>query len=230
MGEIEKLEEGEKKLYSTGYFSGEYNQDLYLKKANLDNSNKPKYYINVFTNIEGKLVEQGYLYFYLNYEEKTSHFIGIKVKEEYRNLNIGSFLVATWIDMCLNNGYEFLGVNPKQRKPFLLYLLKTYGFEILDKSLYESRPDVISICRNSDFSDNNKYLLFRDLKHENIFTKTNIFKTDNYKIVHSKEGMIHLDNIILPLQSQKRTKVDYELRDQMLAELKSEEVISRHKR
>ncbi len=230
MGIIEKLNEGDSKLYSTGYFSGEYNQDLYLKKAVMDNSNRPKYYINVFSSINNELVEQGYLYFYLDYEKKSSHFIGVKVKEKYRDLNIGSFLVATWIDLCLNNGYDFLGVNPKQRKPFLLYLLKTYGFEILDKSLYETRPDVISICRNTDFNDKNKYLLFRSKKHEEVFTKTNIYQTDNYKIINSLEGMIHLDNIILPLQSRKRTQVDYELQEKELAETKSETVISRHTR
>lgn len=230
MGIIENIEEGNSKLYSTGYFSGEYNQELYLKKTAMDKSNRPRYYINVFSKINGELVEQGYLYFYLNYEEKTSYFIGVNVKEEYRNLNIGSFLVASWIDLCLNNGYDFLGVNAKQRKPFMLYLLKTYGFEILDKSLYESRPDVISICRNADFSDKNKYLLFRDSKHEEIFTKTNVFKTDNYKIAHSKEGIIHLDDIILPLQSRRKNQVDYELLDKTLAETKSENVISRHTR
>ena len=230
MGLIENLEEGDRKIYSTGYYSGDYNQDLYLMKANTDESNKPKYYINVFSKINGEIVEQGSMYFYLNYEEKTSYFIGIKVKEQFRNLNIGSFLVASWIDLCLNNGYDFLGVNAKQRKPFLLYLLKTYGFEILDKSLYESRPDIISICRNIDFTDKNKYLLFKNSKHEEIFKKTNVFKFDNYRIIHSKEGMIFLDNIILPLQSRKRTQVDYELRDRLLAETKTEEVISRHKR
>lgn len=230
MGVIENLEAGERKLYSTGYFSGDYNQDLYLKKTAKDASNKEKFYINVFSKIDEKLVDQGYLYFYLNFTEKTSQFIGIKVKEQFRNLNIGSFLVASWIDLCFNNGYDFLGVNAKQRKPFLLYLLKTYGFEILDKSLYESRPDVISICRSTDIIDKNKYLLFKESRHEDIFTKTNVFKSDSYKIIHTKEGMIHLDDVTLPLQSRKRTQVDYELRDRLLAETKIEEVISRHKR
>ena len=73
--------------------------------------------------------------FYLDKENKTSEFIGIGVAPEYRDLNIGSFLIASWIDLCLNNGYDFLGANKKQRKPFLLYLLKTYGFEIFDKSI-----------------------------------------------------------------------------------------------
>ncbi|MBE6148401.1 MAG: hypothetical protein E7167_02780 [Firmicutes bacterium] len=230
MGKLENLESGDKLLYSEGFFSGDYNQDLYLKKANDDGSNRPKYYISVHSIIDGKLVQQGYIYFFLDYEAKTSHFIGVKVDEQFRNLNIGSFLVASWIDLCLNNGYDFLGVNPKQRKPFLLYLLKTYGFEIMDKSLYLTRPDVISIYRSSDFTNKNKYLLFKDKKHEKTFEGTNIFRADNYSIIHHPTDMIHLDDVILPLQNMKRNAVDYELLDQELAEAKVEDVLSKHKR
>lgn len=230
MGKIENLEIGNRLLYSEGYFSGNYNQNLYIKRSNDDGSNRPKYFLSAFTTIDGELRQQGYLYFYLDHDTKSSFFIGIKVEEEYRNLNIGSFLVASWINLCLNNGYEFLGVHEKQRKPFLLYLLKTYGFEILDTSLYDTRPDVISICRNKDLERKEKLLLFRDKKHEQNFIGTNIYKTDNYKIINSLEGTIHLDDIILPLQSRKRNQVNYELLDQELAEIKSDSVISRHKR
>lgn len=230
MSKLENLETGKRTLYSSGYFSGDYNQELYLKRAVDDGSNKPKFYISVFSNINDNLVQQGYLYFYLDFETKRSHFIGVKVEEEYRDLNIGSFLVASWIDFCLNNGFDFLGVNEKQRKPFLLYLLKTYGFEILDKSLYEVRPDVISICRSLDKNDKRKFLLFRDFKHEKNFIGTNIYKSDNYEIIHSDAGIMHLDDIILPLQDRKRNQVKYELLDLDLAESKTNTIISRHKR
>lgn len=230
MRKIDDLEIGNRLLYSAGYFSGNYNQDLYLKRSNDDGSNRPKYFLSAFTNINGELRQQGYLYFYLDPDTKLSSFIGINVTEQYRNLNIGSFLVASWIDLCLNNGYDFLGVHEKQRKPFLLYLLKTYGFEILDKSLYDTRPDVISICRSTDLENRRKLLLFRDGKHEQDFMGTNVYKMDNYQIIHSLEGTIHLDDVILPLQSRKRSQVKYELLNQELAELKSDLVISRHRR
>lgn len=230
MGKIEDLEIGDRNLYQDGYFSGDYNQGLYLKRSIDDGSNRPKYFLSVFTKINGELRQQGHIYFYLDHETKSSYFIGINVAEEYRNLNIGSFLVASWIDLCLNNGYDFLGVHDKQRKPFLLYLLKTYGFEILDKSLYDTRPDVISICRSSDLEKKDKLLLFRDMKNEQDFLKTNVFKMDNYKIIHSLEGSIHLDDVILPLQNRTRHPVGYELLYRDLAELKAELVMSRHKR
>ena len=228
MGILENINEGDKLFYSDQYFSGDYNHEMYIKRANDDGSNKPKYYIRTYTRKNGELEEQGYIYFYLDYEKKESKFIGIKVLPEYRDLNIGSFLVASWIDLCLNNGYDFLGVNEKQRKPFLLYLLKTYGFEILDKSLYETRPDVITICRNTNILDRSKLLLFRDPRHEKTFMGTNVYKTDNYRIIHSAEGIITLDNIILPLQSAKRNKVDYQLLDEEQAKAKTETVMSRH--
>ena len=129
MGKLENLETGDKFLYSDKYFSGDYNQELYIKRSEDDGSNKPKYFINAYSNINGEIVRQGYIYFYLDEKTKTSSFIGVKVEDAYRDLNIGSFLIASWINLCLNNGYDFLGVNQKQRKPFLLYLLKTYGFE-----------------------------------------------------------------------------------------------------
>ncbi len=230
MGNIENLEIGNRLLYSDGYFSGNYNQNLYIKRSNDDGSNRPKYFLSAFTNINGELRQQGFLYFYLDHDTKSSYFIGLKVEKPYRDLNIGSFLVASWIELCLNNGYDFLGVHEKQRKPFLLYLLKTYGFEILDKSLYDTRPDVISICRDKDLEKKDKLLLFRDSKHEQVFMRTNIYKMDNYKIIHSPEGIIHLDNVILPLQGRKKSQVQYELLNQELAELKADSVISRHRR
>lgn len=230
MGKIEDLAIGDRKLYQEGFFSGDYNQDLYLKRSVDDGSNRPKYFLSVFTKINGELRQQGHLYFYLDHKTKSSYFIGINVVDEYRNLNIGSFLVASWIDLCLNNGYDFLGVHDKQRKPFLLYLLKTYGFEILDKTLYDTRSDVISICRCSDLEKKDKLLLFRDKKNEQDFMKTNVYQMDNYKIIHSLEGNIHLDDVILPIQNRTRNPVSYELLYQDLAELKADLVISRHKR
>ncbi len=230
MSTFKNLDNGDKILYASGYYSGNYEQDLYLKKANNDSSNRAKYYISVYSTIDGQLRQQGYIYFYLDEKTKSSSFIGIKVEEEYRNLNIASFLVASWIDFCLNNSFDFLGVNPKQKKPFLIYLLKTYGFEILDKSLYDIRPDVISICRSLDKNDKRKFLVFREPKHEQRFKETKIFLSDNYVIAPNKDKLIFLDNIIMPLQSRKRNQVDYQLVNQDIAVEKTEEVINRHKK
>lgn len=230
MGKLENLETDKREIFASGFISGDYNQDLYLKKSIDDGSKKTKLFLSVYTRINRELVPQGYIYFYLDSEHKSSDFIGIKVNEPYRNLNIASFLTASWIDLCMNNGYEFLGTNERQRKPFLLYLLKTYGFEIFDKSLYDTRSDVITIARSENLLDKRKFLLFRDSKHERNFMSTNVYKSDNYEIAHEKNGIILLDDVILPLQNSKKNKVKYELLDEIKAELKVNEVIERHKR
>ena len=162
--------------------------------------------------------------------QHNSYFIGLSVGEEYRNLNIGSLLISSWIDLCLNNNYNFLGINHKQRKPFLLYLLKTYGFDILDQSLYETRPDIITICRSHDLTDKRKFLLFKSLKHEQVFKGTNIYKTDNYFIVHNTKNLKTLDKIILPLQNAKKDYIDYILLKEEQALNKVNETINKHKR
>lgn len=230
MGLLERLDVGDSRLYSSNHFSGDYNQELHIKKAISNDNENSKYYINVYSHINGEVVRQGYIYFYLDKENKTSEFIGIGVAPEYRDLNIGSFLIASWIDLCLNNGYDFLGANKKQRKPFLLYLLKTYGFEIFDKSMYKYRDDVITICRSCDNEDKSKILLFKDLKHEKSFISTNVCKTDNYVIAHDKKGIITLDDVIVPLQNMSKEQIQYWLLNYDLCKDKTLKVMERHKR
>ncbi len=229
MPKLANLEPGQKELYATNFYSADYQQDLYLKKANANDA-LPKYYLSVYTMLNNTLVQQGYLYFYLDETTKKSYFIGLYVFEEFRNLNIGSFLIASWIDLCLNNGYDFLGTNKKQRKPFLLYLLKTYGFEIMNKNLYASRDDVITICRNVDKQDKSKILVFKDPKHQQRFQQTNVFKDDNYLIKPSVEGLITLDQVIIPLQDAKTCGLPYDLSDYDQAEAKVHQIIHNHRK
>lgn len=227
---FKRLEPDIRTLYSSGYFSGNYDQSLYLKRAVDDGSHKPKFYISVISIINGEPRIQGYLYFYLDFEEKRSNFIGMAVNPEYRNLDIASLLLASWIDLCKNNGVETFGVNHKQKKPFLIYLLKKYGFEVSDLKLYKKSPDVITLYRSPDCADTSKVLMFKTLHHEEEFIRTNIYKTDNYKIIHTPSYYMKLDRIILPFQSITLSPVNYELRDEHLALEKTSEVITKHKK
>jgi hypothetical protein len=228
MSEYEKLHKGDRKLYSEGYFSGDFNQDVYIKKSVDDGSHKDKYYLELYSNINGIYTLQGYVYFYLNKENKTSYFIGVKVIEEYRNLNMGSLLISLWLEFCLNNGFEYLGVNHKQRKPFLLYMLKTYAFDVFDLNLYNTRNDVISICRSIDFDDNTKYLMFKDEHHQKNFMQTNIFRSDNYKIVDDLIEQYEIGKVILPLQNITRNPVDYYLKDKEYASYRACRILQKH--
>ena len=227
---ISKMQHGEKKLYDDNFFSGDYNQEIYLKKSFDDGSHKDKYYLEVYSKINGIYVMQGYIYFYLNKENRACNFIGMRVVEEYRNLNIGSLLVSSWIDFCLNNNYEFIGVHPKQKKPFILYMLKTYGFEVFDTNMYNTRSDVISICRAIDLDDTYKYLKFNNERHQRNFMQTNIYKSDNYKIVDDVFDVFELDKVIFPLQDITRKPADYYLQDKDYASERAIRTLTKHRK
>ena len=214
------------KLYKTNYFSNKYNHQIYFKYTN--DAGQDKIYISICTTIRNKEILQGYIYANVDKLSKTSEFIGMKVDYHFRNQNIGSLLVSLWIDFCYNNGYDFLKTTNKQRKPFLLYLLKKYGFEVYDTNLYETRNDVISICQNPDSND--KLLLFKDPKHEKVFRTSKAFKNDNYQITDSQEDLILLDKIIMPLQNASKNPINYELLNQQLASEKTSLVLKRHQK
>lgn len=208
-------------LYRDNFEYKGCNQSLYFQKTLFKANEKIQYFIKSFISDNGTFVCQGYIYFYLNFESKTSDFIGVYVKDEYRNSGLASLLVASWIDFCLNNGFDFLGTNKKQRKPFLLYLLKTYGFEIIDETIYETSPYTIHICK-SDF-DNTKYLLFKSEKTQNYFMQGKIAKEDNYfAISQLQPGMSYLDSVLL---SQL-----YNLKNYTRAQDKSHLVLKRHQK
>lgn len=228
MNYFEKLDTRVKSPYSSDYYSGDFNHNIYLMRATDDGSNRSKFYLRATTNINGEEVIQGYMYFYLDFDNKKSDFIGIKVHEKFRNLNIASLLVSLWIDLCLNNGIDFLGSNKRQRKPFLIYLLKTFGFEILNTDLYSTSKDLISICRrDNDFS---KIILFKDSKHEQSFRATNIFREDNYEIITSLDGVNHLDDIIMPIQDFRRKQISYNLVDYDKAKVKIKRTLKNHRK
>lgn len=229
-GLITKLDFGERKVFSTDYFSGDYNQTLYIKKSVDDGSGRDKYYLQLYTLINGEPVMQGFIYFYLDFKNSACHFIGMRVIEQYRNLNIGSLLVSVWIDFCLNYGIEYIGVNHKQNKPFLLYMLKKYSFDVFDLNLYKTRSDVITICRSVDLKDTTKYLMFKDKRHQKNFIQTNSFKADNYKVIEDLLGCYDLDQVILPLQDIRRNPVDYYLQDKEYAAYESTRVLTSHRK
>ncbi len=227
---FQNLEVNKKFLLNNSFFCGDYNQELYIKKSIDDGSHKPKFYLTIYAKINNQTIMQGYLYFYLDFKNKISSFIGLKVLNEYRNINMGSFLMASYINLCMNNGYDILNIHPKQRKPFVLYLLKTYGYEVNNLNLYNIRNDVIFICRRKESNDLTKLLLFKDIKHEISFMSTNAYKFDNYQIIHNKDNIIILDQIIMPLQNASLNPINYELIDKEKAYIKTNLVLTRHKK
>lgn len=203
----------------------EYNglkQGIYFQKSHMRGNDRDQYFLKLFSLDENRAqICQAYIYFYLNSNTKTSDFIGVYVKPEYRNLGVASLLVSTWIQFCFNNGYNFLGTNKMQRKPFLVYLLKTYGFEILDNIIYQTTSNVIHICKLKN--DNTKYLMFKNPKQKESFMRGKIAKEDNYKAIDQLgRNMNYLDSVILSRE--------YNLLDEHKANEKSILVLNKHKK
>lgn len=218
---IDKIPYHKDILYDDSFQYNEFNQRICISKSFMKGNNKEQYFLKLFLVKGSNLICQGYIYFYLNQEIKSSDFIGLYVKPEYRNSGFASLLVASWIQFCLNNGYDFLGTNKKQRKPFLIYLLKTYGFEILNHSIYENSNYVISICQEKDSYI--KYLLFKNQKQKETFMKGKIAEEDDYRVINELgENMSYLDHVLL--------STEYNLLDDYKANEKSTLVIQRHKK
>ncbi len=205
-------------LYSTDYTIN--GSDLYLYFAKMKTSGKYNYFFKVYKKENGINICLGYIYFTISRQERSSSFIGLYVKPEYRSLGISSFLVSQWINFCFNEGLDFLGTVKKQRKPFLVYLVKTFGFEILDISCYEKYDDTIYICRKS--GDNRKWLLFQNDAKKKAFMKSHIATSDNYAIVSPEDDFEVLDRVMLMRKHQ--------LKETAVAENKVNMVLKRSKK
>lgn len=173
-----------------------YRQSIFLYKAP-SVSNLDYYYLRLKLFKDREVIKQGYLYFYLNFEEKASQFIGLAIAEEYRNTHLSTLLLSSWIEFCFSQGFENLSTIQKQRKPFILYLLKKFRFDLENTEMYDrQRSLVISICKKEE--EKTKYLLFHNDDYQRQFTSSKIMKSDNYQIAEKDSSNIEvLDDILL---------------------------------
>lgn len=172
-------------------------EKLYFSKTYFKELNCDHYFFKYFTTEKsGNIKCIAYIYFYLDEIKKESNFIGIYVNPSHRGRGLSSILISYWIQFCLENGFEFLTTSKTQRKPFLLYLLKQFSFELKNKDLYETSSNVITIC--SGVNPKVKYLLFRDKEYQQSFVCGRIYKGDSYEIVHELSPNIKiLDHVLL---------------------------------
>ena len=179
------------------YYYNELKLNLYLEKSYFKANGLDQYFLKLIVkNLNGSLSCIAYIYFYLDFDKNESKFIGIYTKTEYRNNGFASLLISNWIKFCLDNGIYNLETNKKQRKPFLLYLLKTFYFELRNKDAYKKSGSNIDICSKTD--DYNKYLLFQNEKQKKNFINGNIYQGDNYHILDFlDEDTRILDTVLL---------------------------------
>ena len=172
-------------------------QKIYLQKTKFTVANKDHYFLKLVKETEyGNHSCQGYIYFYLDLLNKKSDFIGVYVDNKYRNEGFAQLLISYWISFCLDNNIYDLKTIQKQRKPFILYLLKKFKFDLLNIESYEYNPNIISICKKDN--DFNKYLLFKNQKQGQTFMQGSIKQGDNYFILDKfTDDITILDKVIL---------------------------------
>lgn len=217
MKNIEELLYNKNLLINT-FYDQEIIQKIYLSKSFFKELQKDQYFLKIYELIEGKIINQGYIYFYLDNLKKESQMIGMYVKPEYRHKGLASLLIASWITFCLNHNIENLITYKRQRKPFILFLLKRFSFELNDKNQYLISPDTIYICQKENSQI--KYLLFKNSKHKLNFQKGKIIQQDNYEI-------LDCFNPNIPVLDQVMLSSIYYGQNNNLAYSKSEEVIKR---
>lgn len=200
--------------------NGEFPQTLYTQKSFFQPLSRDQFFIKAFMIENNKPICQGFIYFYIDEDKKTSEYIGTYVNPKYRAHGISSLLTAGWIRLCLDNEITKLITQTPQRKPFLLYVLKTFSFEISDITEYKSSRRVIDICKKED--DNiTKYLLFKDSDFRKQFERSTIAAHDNYFILEGlTSDIIRLDSVILSGR--------YGMTNGELAYQKSIKIINKH--
>lgn len=156
-----------------------------------------QYFIKILQiSPNGNYLCQGYIYFYLDFLTRSSDFIGMYIKPEVRNSGLAQLLISYWVGICLDNGICDLKTIPKQRKPFILYLLKKFRFDLNDTSIYQTYPNVISICHDEFI--NGKCLYFQNSKQAETFRCGKINAGDNYVILEElTPSTVVLDKVIL---------------------------------
>ncbi len=137
-----------------------------------------------------------YLYFYINEKRNNTEFIGAFTDYPERNKGFSSILFSFYIKLCMDENINEFLTSRKQRKPFLLYILKTYNYELKNPLLYITHKDKIFICKKKN--DFTKYLLFENQRQKEIFKKGKIMEHDNYKILDilDKDTLV-LDKVLL---------------------------------
>lgn len=169
-------------------------QRLSLIKFFCSSDIRDRYYLQIYSKENQEM--QGYLYFYLDQATRQSKFIGVNAFEKYRNCGIASFLIASWIQLCLDEGFINLETISKQRKPFIIYILKKYFFDHGDISEYQAFTKTVYICAKE--GESSKCISFANKQEESRFRNSNVMKMDNYEIVDYEQNDIQvLDSVVL---------------------------------
>ena len=177
------------------------NGKIIIEKTFFKSIEADQYFIKMYKkNKNGDFVNVGYLYFGVDLDERISHFIGIYIKPEYRSNGYSSLLISTWIRFCFENNIYNLSTISRQRKPFIIYLLKLFSFELNNLNSYSLYGNNIYICSKAEVKDK-KCIIFDNTEQEKHFINSPISTDDNYLILpYFDESTILLDTVLLNMK------------------------------
>lgn len=186
--------EDKKKIFYDSLYTENGEIRIYFSKHSSSND-IPRFYFSFYE--QNCLI--AYIYFYLIGKKSQSELIGLYVDEKKRNQGYAKLLIATWISFCLNHSIEIIQTTERQRKPFILYLLKMFFFDLRDECEKKRDRRGIDICKMEDSFL--KYLHFHDINQEIGFRNSHIMKEDNYQILSEvdllKKQVQVLDTVLL---------------------------------
>lgn len=157
-------------------------------KKSKSSPNRTNFYINCYLLEEERVFKLGYIYFNLDFDRRSSGYIGTMVYDKYRGMGISTLLTSAWIQICFDNGIENLYTFANQRKPFLLYVLKKFAFEPSIITAYSDVPKVYILKRENDLS---KICFFQNAELGKKFSLSSIFREDSYILMDGDD----LENI-----------------------------------
>ena len=194
---LNKIANNESIILDKIEISGFSNVLVKLERSFSKEQNQDYYFIKFYeVKKDGQHINMGYMYFYLDLNLRKSTYVGSYVKPDYRSKGLASMLIAYWIQFCFDNNFYDLTTNKTQRKPFLLYILKSFFFEIENPNDYLTSNYNIHICMLPN--DKTKYLVFENSKQALTFKEGKIYKNDNYQILDfNTKGIIKLDTVLL---------------------------------
>ena len=95
MNVLENLPSDKHILIADNYTYDNFYQRIYLEKTYFKEKNMNQYFLKLYLLMpNGKLICQGYIYFYVDFNTLTSSFIGMYIKPEYRNQGLATLLVS----------------------------------------------------------------------------------------------------------------------------------------
>lgn len=190
---MKEIDYKEKLLLDEAYLSEEEKLQRIVLSKNRTNVRDTFQLYSYLVNSYSSECLQGYMYFNICPLNNSSNYIGTYVNPEFRRGGIAQLLNAYWIRFCLENDIVNLKTIKRQRKPFLVYMLKKYSFEVANISQYEGRS--IHICKKNE--GEKKALLFDSSLQKELFLTGKIYRDDNYCILDSLGEYEKIDKVLL---------------------------------